>query len=177
MNSALLAFQSRLLAWSDKTTPPTGKPSGTLTSNGSPFSWFVRGTGSLIRISRCMRLGIEPGPFAGQPARGPNADSSRSRLRLPDRAHWPYLPRLFAQGRPGVGLTVKIALPDAPEQIIELWCCWTRWMVDRPAIEDGPPVGLEMSRPASRSLVSHKQSRPGWPGRLCRVVRRRRIPG
>src|SRR3990170_6581132 len=34
------------------------------------------------------------------------------------------------------------------------------------------PNGLEMSRPASRGLVSHKWSRPGWPGRLHRVVRR-----
>jgi len=37
-----------------------------------------------------------------------------------------------------------------------------------------PPNGLEMSRPASRGQVSHIWSRPGWPGRLHRVVRRLR---
>ena len=35
------------------------------------------------------------------------------------------------------------------------------------------PKGLEVSRLASRGLVSHIWSRPGWPGRLHRVVRRR----
>ena len=37
------------------------------------------------------------------------------------------------------------------------------------------PNGLEMSRPASRRLVSHKSIPLGWPGRLHRVVRRRRM--
>src|SRR3972149_11676927 len=34
------------------------------------------------------------------------------------------------------------------------------------------PNGPEMSRPASPKLVSRQNQKPGWPGRLHRVVRR-----
>jgi len=39
------------------------------------------------------------------------------------------------------------------------------------------PNGLEMSRPASPSLVSRQIRTLGWPGRLHRVVRRTAMLG
>jgi|SRR3970040_2212739 len=45
------------------------------------------------------------------------------------------------------------------------------WTIPSTTRKDKPPNGLEMSRPASPRLVSHEIQRPGWPGRLHRVVR------
>src|SRR3990172_2805788 len=48
------------------------------------------------------------------------------------------------------------------------------WTIPSTTRKDKPPNGLEMSRPASPSLVSRRNQTPGWPGWLHRVVRRHR---
>ena len=90
----------------------------------------------------------------------------------PSRSHSQYLE--FVQ-------TTRHALDvKVPHDETLLWCKFRRpdgRSQAKRSVAKRPPIGLEMSRPASPRLVSRQSQRPGWPGRLHRVVRRPVLDG